>query len=68
MKREGKLEGKQLEKENGIKVLVESYTEDGIADDVIVSKLVRKYDLTEKEAKEKKLKKKSCIRIKICVT
>ena len=44
-----------MEKENGIKVLVESYTEDGIADDVMVSKLVRKYDLMEKEAKEKKL-------------
>ena len=36
-------------------VPTDTYTEDGIADDVMVSKLVRKYDLMEKEAKEKKL-------------
>ena len=50
-----KLEARGVAKgrESGIRVLVESYTEDGISDDVIIDKLVRKYDLTPKQAKEK---------------
>ena len=49
----GEARGAARERESGIRVLVESYTEDGISDDVIIDKLVRKYDMTPKQAKEK---------------
>ena len=49
----GEIRGVAKERESGIRVLVESYTGDGISDDVIIDKLVRKYDLTPKQAKEK---------------
>ena len=49
-KREGKLEGKREERENGIKVLVESLSEIGVPGAVIAEKMIRKYDLTEEEA------------------
>jgi len=49
----GEARGAARERESGIRVLVESYTEDGLSDDVIIDKLVRKYDLTSKQAKDK---------------
>ena len=48
--REGKREGKREERENGIKVLVESLSEIGIPGAVIAEKVIKKYDLTEEEA------------------
>ena len=43
-------EGKREERENGIKVLVESLSEIGVPGAVIAEKVIKKYDLTEEEA------------------
>jgi hypothetical protein len=39
-------------KEEGIQALVEAFSEDGYSEDAIKNKLVRKFDLTEQDAKE----------------
>jgi len=47
---EGMRKGKREERENGIKVLVESLSEVGIPGAVIAEKVIKKYDLTKEEA------------------
>ena len=52
-KKEAKEEGRQEGKEEGIKALVESFSEVGVAPEVIEEKLVAKFPLSHAEAREK---------------
>ena len=48
----GKIKGREEEKEQGIKNLIESFKELGIDEEIIVQKLIEKYGLSEQKAKD----------------
>lgn len=48
----GLQQGIEQGREEGIKALIESFKELGISEDIIIQKLIDKYDLTEDKAKE----------------
>ena len=48
----GKIKGREEEKEQGIKNLIESFKELGINEEIIVQKLIEKYGLSEQKAKD----------------
>ena len=48
----GRAEGKVEEKENGIRILIQDNLEEGKSEDVILEKLMRRYDLKESEARQ----------------
>jgi predicted transposase YdaD len=50
-KAEGRAEGKVEEKENGIRILIQDNLEEGKSEEVILEKLMRRYDLKESEAR-----------------
>ncbi len=47
---EGKGVGHKEGKEEGLRILIESYLEDSVSSDIIVAKLVKKYNLSEAQA------------------
>ncbi len=48
----GKIKGREEEKEQGIKNLIESFKELRIDEEIIVQKLIEKYNLSEQKAKD----------------
>ncbi len=46
----GEKKGEEKAKENGIRILIQDNLEEGKSEDVILEKLMRRYDLKESEA------------------